>query len=203
MTKTQATPRPTPSLRIQRRDLINIIVEDSARDMERLRREADEAARKAAQAYVDMLSQRALEMARPAIEALNVVTGEVRTFATDIRLEFADSREVRPLQDTVKVSIYSGERYGDQPSRFAVRVDVTPLMRELYKEAVEAQRKATELREAKRMSTYRADAGRALIRQAIAEMPEGEALLEMMKNLRRAVEAKSGKPLLLTEPEKP
>lgn len=40
---------------------------------------------------------------------------------------------------------------------------------------------------------------RDLINQAIENMPEGEALLTMMKELRRQIEKKTGKHLLLAD----
>lgn len=197
-------PQSIPSLRIRRHDVINVLVDDAVKDMEKLRKEATEAATKATQTYVNAVNEAAMKAAEPVLTVFKKVSDGNRAFFSRFRLHFdyedGREREVKPLPDVLHVEITNGDSRYSADASFNVRVKVTKELSELFNATTQAVRYAHQLHRARTMQSIRADAARTVIRQAIANMPEGEALIELMHSLRRQIEKKSGKHLLLTEP---
>ena len=181
-------PKKVANLKIGRRDLIDLAVADAYRDLKKLRDEARGKMDKSVQAYVDAVNRAAVEKAAPVLKALKEVGSvpDAMTFLAEFTFHY----------------IRRVDREGYKPlhlgCRFYVNIPITAEIRALHDEAVKASEEYEARTEDVSQRVIRADVGRQLIRQAIEEMPEGEALLEMMSRLRLAVEKKTGKPLLLS-----
>lgn len=202
--------RPRAALRISRRDVVNQIVANArAQNLKAI--EATKKLRDAAcQAFVQAVCDAAMEAAAPAIEVLNRVGSRKGayqasySFDPSIRDDGDGNRRFEGMRSSVHVDITDKERNGHYDrdyNRFNVEVKLSKELLALRDAALKLVMELADLRLIERESTREQAmrVSRKLLNQAIKDLPEGEALLDLMDGLRKRVEKETGKHLLLGE----